>query len=367
MRRAGIVGVGFWAPETVRRNDAWPEEFARRFREERAARRREDLTEVERRVRERKYDELFVKHALPFENDPFKGTVERRIADPRAPIAEGDAAAGRRALSYAGLDPADVDVVMASAIVHDKLLPNNASAIQDLVGCRRAAPLGVEAYCASAVAQIDLAAALIESERARYVLCVSSHHLSHVNDLRSPTSPMFGDASGAFLVGPVPDDRGLIAVKRDGDGSFRDAISFTQWEPTRAPWWEPSSQPWIVGTDDLARGRILTRDLLRFPIDMLRDLLEDARLPANDLGVLATIQPLCWFQAAVAEGLGVPQERVPSTHPSYAHVGGGAIAANLLVARERGILRDGTTVALYGQGAGFTRYAALLRWHAEPA
>ena len=364
MKRAGIVGVGFWAPERVRRNDEWPEEFVRSFHAHREERRQADLTDVERRVPDRKYEELFLKYALPFENDPFKGSVERRVVAADSSPSHGDAISGGRALEDAGVDPSDVDMVMSSAIVQDKLLPTNAPAIQDLLRCRNAAPIGVEAYCASAVAQIDLAAALVEAGRARYVLCVSSHHVTHINDMRSPTSPMFGDASGAFLVGPVPENRGLVAVKRDGDGAFRDAISFTRWTPTRTPWWKGNSEPVILGSEDVARGKIMTRDLLRFPIDLMRDLLRDANVSAASIDVLATIQPFCWFQPAVAEGLGVPLERVPSTYSSYAHVGGGAIAANLLVARERGLLRDGSNVALYGQGAGFTRYGALLRWHA---
>jgi len=67
----------------------------------------------------------------------------------------------------------------------------------------------------------------------------------------------------------------------------------------------------------------------------------------------------------VAEGVGIPTSRVPSTYASYAHVGGAAIAANLLEARRRGMLRDGATVAIYGHGAGLTWYSALMRWHAK--
>lgn len=363
MRRAGIVGLGFWAPSTVRKNDAWPEEFSRTFHEHREARRKADFTEILRQVDNRHYEELFAKYAFPFEDDPFKGTVERRIVDSDQLIAHGDATAGSRALEDAGVDPADVDIVMTSAILNDKLFPTNAPAVQDLLKCRNAAPLGVEAYCASAVAQIDLAASLIESGRARYVLCVSSHHVSHINDLRTPASPMFGDASGAFVIGEVPEGRGLFAVNRGGDGSLRDAVTMTQWAPAPPrPWWKGLPDPIILGSDDLPRGKILARDLLKFPIDSMRALLEDANVPGDAVDVLASIQPLGWFPAAVAEGAGIRPERAPSTHSSYAHVGGAAIVANLLKAREAGLLRDGALVALYGHGAGFTRYAALLRW-----
>jgi 3-oxoacyl-[acyl-carrier-protein] synthase III len=138
----------------------------------------------------------------------------------------------------------------------------------------------------------------------------------------------------------------------------------TQWTPTNAPWWKGLPEAVILGSDDLPRGKLLARDLLGFPIDSMRGLLRQANVPADAIAVLGIIQPLGWFPEAVGEGIGIPPERVPCTHSTYAHIGGAAIAANLLQAREKGMLHDGSIVALYGHGAGFTRYGALLRWHA---
>ena len=85
MSRAGIVGMGLWVPETIRGNDAWPESFVEAFRQQRAARRERDFTVIERTSSDRPYDALFVRHAEPHENDPFKGATLRRIADSHVP------------------------------------------------------------------------------------------------------------------------------------------------------------------------------------------------------------------------------------------------------------------------------------------
>jgi 3-oxoacyl-[acyl-carrier-protein] synthase-3 len=71
---------------------------------------------------------------------------------------------------------------------------------------------------------------------------------------------------------------------------------------------------------------------------------------------------VAWYQSAVAEGVGIPRERAPSTHADLAHLGGAAIVANLLEARRLGMLRNGANVVLYAHGAGLTRYGAALRW-----
>jgi 3-oxoacyl-[acyl-carrier-protein] synthase-3 len=122
----------------------------------------------------------------------------------------------------------------------------------------------------------------------------------------------------------------------------------------------------VLGTDDWQSVRFVADNLIGFPIDSLRALLRGAGVSPKEVDVLGIIQPLVWFQHAVAEALGIPKERVPSTHARYAHVGGAAIAANLLEARSRGLLRDGKTVAIYGHGGGATWYSALMRWH-EPS
>jgi 3-oxoacyl-[acyl-carrier-protein] synthase-3 len=333
------------------------------FVTKREERRKLDITDIERTCEGRPFDELFAKFARPYDKDPFKGTVERRIADPEQPTAIGDAEAARMALRDARIEPSDVDVIMSSAVLQDKLVPSNGPAIQDLLGCTRAPGIGVEAYCAAAVAQLELACGLVESGRARHVLCVQSHQINRINDLAYPISPVFGDASGAFVVGEVAEDLGLLKIVRGGDGSLRNAVNHGYRDTPGAIWWKNAAGPVIAaGADDPAAARVIARNALAYPIETLRELFSQAGVPVDAVATLAMIQPLPWYQAAVAEGLGMSAERVPSTYARFAHLGGAAIAANLLEARTRGLLRRGAIVALYAHGAGVTRYGAALRW-----
>lgn len=363
MKAAGIVGMGLWLPETVRRNDAWPESFVKAFREQRDARRRGDFTDIERRNPDRPYEELFLRHALPYDDDPFKGAHERRIADPNVPVAHGDAAAARLALAEAGIEPRDVDLVLSSAVVQDELVPSNGPAIQDLVGCSRAPGIGVESYCSAALAQLDLAAPLVEAGRARFVLCVVSHQLNRINNLEQAVSPIFGDASAAFIVGEVPAGRGLVHMVRGGDGSLRGAVTHAYRDTPGATWWKDAAGPVQPGMLDPGAAKRLARNALKYPIETIRELTEITRVPLDAVAAIAMIQPLPWYQAAVADGLAVPPERIPSTYDKYAHLGGAGVIANLIEARRRGLLHDGAPVVLYAHGAGIARYSAMLHWH----
>ena len=88
-------------------------------------------------------------------------------------------------------------------------------------------------------------------------------------------------------------------------------------------------------------------------------------MPLDAIAAIATIQPLVWYTAAVADGLGISGHRVPSTYTRFAHIGGAGVIANLIEARRSGLLYDGAPVVLYAHGAGVTRYGGLLRWHAR--
>ncbi len=363
MKRAGIVGMALWTPETLRHNDAWPASFTRTFHEQREARRSHDFTNIERTMTDRPYDELFVRHATPYDDDPFKGATQRYVADPNVPTAEGDAAAARLALLDAGIQPREIDLVLSSALVQDALTPSNGPAIQDLVGCVRAPGIGVEGYCSSALAQFDVATGLVEAGRARFVLCVVSHQIGRINDLELPSSPIFGDASAAFVVGAVPDGRGLDRMVRGGEGSLRGAVVHRFKRTPDATWWRDATGPVVPGIADPAAARSLARDALRYPIDTVRELCSAGGIRTDEIAALATIQPLPWYQGAVADGLGIRPDRVPSTFGTYAHLGGAGVIANLIEARHRDLLRDGAKVVLYAHGAGLTRYAALVTWH----
>jgi 3-oxoacyl-[acyl-carrier-protein] synthase III len=65
---------------------------------------------------------------------------------------------------------------------------------------------------------------------------------------------------------------------------------------------------------------------------------------------------------AIAEAAGIDPARAVETFEERAHLGACGVATNLLAARESGLLGAGARAILYGQGAGFTRAAALIEW-----
>ena len=164
-------------------------------------------------------------------------------------------------------------------------------------------------------------------------------------------------------MGEVPEGEGLVDLVRSGDGSLAGAVTHTYKRTPGAAWWRDAEGPIHPGSEDLAGAHFIGRHMLAFGIDTIHELCRRTALPPAAAAAIATVQPTCWYQPALAEGLGVPVDRVPSTHASLAHVGAVAVVANLLEARRHGLLSPGAPVILFAHGAGVTQYAALLRWH----
>ncbi len=265
--------------------------FRESFQDRRKRKEVVDLMHVDRARAGRPHEELFQRHAAAYDQDPFKGTVERRVAPPDMPSVEGDAMAARAALADAGIGPKDVSLILSSAVVPDRVCPPNAVSIQHLCGCSNASALGVEAYCGSAPAQLQLAAAMIEAERARFVLCVQSQHITRAMDFSHPSSPVFGDASSAFVVGEVPQDRGLVGVVGKTDGALAGAVTWNYQSDMTASWRCKASagRPLFLGAEDQNALRRLVDNALHYPIESIRELCLSRECPSTASPPLATI------------------------------------------------------------------------------
>jgi 3-oxoacyl-[acyl-carrier-protein] synthase-3 len=296
------------------------------------------------------------------ENDPFLGGQERRIADSGESSAKAEARAAQAALDDAQLAAGEVDAILSWALVPDRLMPSNACRVQHLLGAKRAWASTVDAACASPVTQLTLAASMIESGRARSVLLTQSHLVSPTFPLMHPAAPCVGDGATAMLV-VASEEPGILLTHSVTHGEHYDAVVWCRdKDPEKdTPWWEPGGA-YFMGSHDQAATRQLMQDTVKVGATTVRELAERARFDVASIEVLVSVQPRRWVPGAIAEGLGLSERVAVNTYERYAHLGGAGAVANLLAAREAGLLRPGALGVMYAQGAGFTRAAAAFRW-----
>jgi 3-oxoacyl-[acyl-carrier-protein] synthase-3 len=359
--RASIVGLGEWRPEEIRTNDAWPPDFAARA----AASDNRELTDLTAGDSGDKVDRIVARHVAVEAADPFLGTTRRRVAPSDMSSSDAEARAATAALEDAGIRATDIDLLISSAFTPDQPGVGNAPRVAHLVGATRAFAFAGYAACASVPIFLTMAAAWIESGRARTVLLTQSHLATRVFPFAHPGSPNLGDIATAVVV--AADERpGLHSTFAVTHSEHFDAVVWRRSKDADTPWFEGGG-PMFLGTRDRSAMRNLIRDTVRFGSDAVTEVARRADVPLSSIDVLSSVQPRRWVPGAIAEAVGLSPSIAPVTFDDLAHLGLCGVVANLLEARRRDMLQarpDGRKplVCLYAQGAGFTRAASLLTW-----
>lgn len=353
---ARIRGFGHWFPAQIRENAAWPEAFSD------ACRRREGdraLVDVPSEACQPALG-IVSRYLAQEAGDPFLGARERRVADDSMTSAEAEANAGFCALKDAGVEADQVDVILSWALVPDRLMPSNACRVGHLLGARRAWSAGTDAACASPVAQLSLAAALIESGRARTVLLTQSHLATRTFALSHPASPSVGDGASALLVGES-EQPGIRKAHSVTHGEHHDAVVWCRGknDASDPPWWRAGAAL-SMGSRNSEATRALLQNTVPTAARTVQELAKLSGFSQQSIDVLLSVQPRRWVPLAIAETLGLDPSAAPETYQSYAHLGGVGPVVNLIAARDAGKLKSGARVVMYAQGAGFTRAAVEL-------
>jgi 3-oxoacyl-[acyl-carrier-protein] synthase-3 len=360
--KSAILGMGEWWPETIRENSAWPADFGRRdgahqdmsaYRDFQAGKGGDPC------------DAITARHLAVEAGDPFAGSTHRRVADADMTACEAEARASRAALADAHVNAEDIDYVLSWALVPERVTPPSATRVAHLVGATRAIGIGMDIGCATIVGQLLFAASLIESGRARNILITGSHLATRAFPILHPASPGFGDVATAVVVGPS-ERSGILSTFGVSHGNYYDTVAWRRSKENDTPWYEAGG-PMYLGSYDRDGFAQIFRDTVRFGLETVTEAARRTGVSPSSIDVLASVQPRRWVPVGIAEALGLSPERAPQTYDQLAHLGCCGVVTNLLEARRQGLLRprsDGepATVALYAQGAGFTRAAMIVRW-----
>jgi 3-oxoacyl-[acyl-carrier-protein] synthase-3 len=273
------------------------------------------------------------------------GIHSRRRAAPADRLSDLATFASRRALTDAGVDARDVDLVLVATMTPDEITPNTAPLVAHALGAERAGAIDVGAACTGWLAALRLGAAQVETGRADTVLVVGAEHLTRLVDYDDPkTAALFGDgagavvlgASGAGEVGPI-----LLAA----DGGLADRITATFDDPR-------------LRMDGHSTYQVAVKRLSEATVAAVAR----AGLELDDVDLFVYHQANGRIIRAVGEKLDLPPARVADYVAHMANTSAASIPLTLSLLREDGRLRPGQKVVVAAIGAGFTWGAGVLEW-----
>jgi len=298
---------------------------------------------------------VFTAAMLPYLDDPFRGTVERRALAKGETALALEAEAARGALAAAGMSPGDVDLLIVTSFQPDQVGVGNAAFLARELGVARPA-WNLESACASSVVSFHTACGLVQAGQYRRILVVASCTYTRNADDADSVSWFLGDGCGAFVVGRTEEGYGLLGMHTVPTTETCDTFYYA------LDGGSADAPPRAVMQCTPSSGKILAETAEPHLVACCEGAAREAGVAMKDIDFLVCNTPTAWFSAFAARALGIDESRTISTFPRYGNVGCALMPANLHAAAKAGRIRRGDLVMLYAVGSVSTASAAVVRW-----
>jgi 3-oxoacyl-[acyl-carrier-protein] synthase III len=280
------------------------------------------------------------------------GIRQRYLAEEGLTTAELGARAARQALATAGLEAADLDLIIVATSTPDQIFPSTACLVQARLGNHGAAAFDVQAVCSGFVYGLAVANAMIRNGMHRRALVIGAELFSRIMDWDDRTTcVLFGDGAGAVVL-EASDTPGILAARLHADG--------TQAEILCTAGRVDAGQ--VVGDPYL---RMDGQAVFRLAVGVLdssaREVLEDAGMDAQQVDWLIPHQANVRILNATAKKLGLPASKLIVTVDQHGNTSAASVPLALDLAVRDSRIRSGQHVLLQGVGGGFTWGSVLLR------
>src|SRR6266576_6221476 len=151
------------------------------------------------------------------------GIKQRRKAGPDEYTSQFAVRASREAIERAGVDPAEIDLILCATVTPDQILPSTACLIQAELGANKAAAMDIVAACSGFLYGVTIANPMIRGGQIKYALIIGAELLTRYVDYTDrSTCILFGDGAGAAIMGPVDSEHGILAARIKSDGRYEE-------------------------------------------------------------------------------------------------------------------------------------------------
>ena len=281
------------------------------------------------------------------------GILARHFAAPDETCSDLGAEAAKRALQAAGLQPADIDLIIVATSTPDMVFPSTACILQNKLGIAGCPAFDVQAVCSGFVYALTVADALIKTGSATKALVIGAEVFSRILDFSDRTTcVLFGDGAGAVVL-EASDTPGILATDLHADGKHVGILC--------VPGHVSGGQ--VVGDPVLKMdGKAVFKLAVGVLESAARATLAKANLTDADIDWLIPHQANIRIMQSTAKKLKMPLEKLIVTVDQHGNTSAASIPLALDVSVRSGKIKKGDTLMLEGVGGGFTWGAVLLNY-----
>ena len=266
-------------------------------------------------------------------------------------------AAARAAIAAAGIEAAQIDLIVLATATPDQTFPASATQVQHALGCNGGTAFDVAAVCSGFLYALSVADAMLRTGMASRALVIGAETFSRILDWEDRTTcVLFGDGAGAIVLEARDSDpgdpaaRGILASRLHADGAHNELL-FVDGGPST--------------TGTVGKLRMKGREVFRHAVvnlaSVLGEVLAEAGLQVSDLDWVVPHQANARILDATARKLGLAPEKVVVTVDRHANTSAASVPLAFDVAVRDGRIKPGDLVMLEAMGGGFTWGASLIR------
>ncbi|GAA0725906.1 beta-ketoacyl-ACP synthase III [Sphingomonas japonica] len=277
----------------------------------------------------------------------------RHIADDSETTASLATDAARRALESAGIEAAQIDLIVLATATPDQTFPASATKVQAALGIDDCVAFDVGAVCSGFLYALQVADAMLTSGAANRAIVIGAETFSRILDWEDrATCVLFGDGAGAVVLeAEETDGRGILATRLHADGRHNQLLYV-------------DGGPSTTGT--VGKVRMRGREVFRHAVVNLASVMTEglaaAGLTAADVDWVVPHQANARILDATARKLGLAPEKVVVTVDIHANTSAASVPLALDVAVRDGRIKRGDLVVLEAMGGGFTWGASIVRF-----
>jgi 3-oxoacyl-[acyl-carrier-protein] synthase III len=281
------------------------------------------------------------------------GIQSRHFAAPGQNASDLALEASSRALSAAGIEAGELDLIILATSTPDFIFPSTACLLQAKLGNRGATAFDVQAVCSGFVYALTIAEKFIRSGSNKKVLVVGAEVFSRILDWNDrATCVLFGDGAGAVVL-EASAKPGILASALHADGSHHGILSV----PGNV------SSGKVVGDPFLRMdGQAVFKFAVRVLADVAHECCEAAAIPPTEIDWLIPHQANIRIIEATAKRMKLSMDKVIVTVDRHGNTSAASVPLALDAAVRDGRIRAGQKVMLEGVGGGFTWGAVLLEF-----
>lgn len=265
--------------------------------------------------------------------------------------------ASQEALAAAGVEGAEIDVIVLATSTPDQTMPATAAKVQAAIGMDDGFAFDVQAVCSGFIFALAVADNFIRAGQAERALVIGAETFSRIMDWEDrSTCVLFGDGAGAVILEAgsgdgTPADRGILTSHLHSDGRHHNILC---------------TDGGVSSTRTAGFLRMRGREVFRHAVtnlsSVITEALEATGLTAEDIDWIVPHQANKRILDGTAKKFGISPDKVIITIDKHANTSAASVPLALKSALDDGRIKRGDLVLMEAMGAGLTWGAALVRW-----